>query len=519
MTAEELKSRLRMLIDAELAKDSRDIDTDFVTACDDLLTELSPSALPREAGYFDRQWAAIQRRLRAREERRRAFARASAIAAAAVLVVVLLGTVSFKMRWFKPYSTPDGQEYRIDGQQISIQSVAQAINKREIGTSYQTERMEEIEAFLGFSLEGSVPELEGWKTESFSAENLEKEIRLDILFRRDGQEGEPLHYLIRWITDLNYLYEAAQPEGEGEYVTVGGSSVFRREEDGGVSYTWSRGMEVYTLTGLAVDEVAEAFLSLNLVTDEPVTEEMLLKAIEKYYPHRNCSSERIEDVESFLGFSLSGVVPVPEDWVLENTYAAVLSDSVIVHSRLRSSERYDARISYTVHWFFDREGLEVHIEQDEEGKYLTVDGRTVYRSTNYGDICYVWIGKNVFYTVFGEPEIDELIGLFVNPGAEKADADSKAAVSGTEPGSPEKTLKTVSRREAENSLGVSLREYLPVMEDWEAEYAVPRERGNDYLRVKLKDPIGDGGELVYQAAWLPDYESFRDRFLSRNREG
>ena len=63
ITAEELKSRLRMLIDAELAKDDREIDADFVRACDDLLTELSPGALPREAGYFDRQWELIRFRM------------------------------------------------------------------------------------------------------------------------------------------------------------------------------------------------------------------------------------------------------------------------------------------------------------------------------------------------------------------------------------------------------------------------------------------------------------------------
>ena len=256
VTAGELKDRLRRMIDAELAKDSRDIDTAYVDACFGLLAELSGGPKPQEEGYFDRLWALIQSKIRAREERKRTFVRASAIAAAAVLVVVLLGTVSVQLRWFKPYSTPDGQKYVVDGQQITMQSVAEAINQREIGSSYQTERQEEIESFLGFSLEGAVPDLEGWRKESYSAENLKKEIRLDILFRRDGQAEDTLQYRIRWITDYNYLKDAAQPEGEGEYVTVGGGSAFRSEEKGVVSYTWSQGMEVYQLTGAAADEVA-----------------------------------------------------------------------------------------------------------------------------------------------------------------------------------------------------------------------------------------------------------------------
>ena len=514
ITAGELKDRLRRMIDAELAKDSRDIDTAYVDACFGLLAELSGGPKPQEEGYFDRLWASIQSKIRAREERKRTFVRASAIAAAAVLVVVLLGTVSVQLRWFKPYSTPDGQEYRIDGQQITMQSVAEAINQREIGSSYQTERQEEIEAFLGFSLEGAVPDLEGWRKVRYSAENLEKEIRLDILFRRDGQAEDPLHYLIRWITDFNYLKDAAQPEGEGEYVTVGGGSAFRSEEQGVVSYTWSQGMEVYQLTGAAADEVAEAFVSLNPVLEEPVTEEMLQKLMEKYTPFRSYSSERIEEVEGFLGFSLSGVVPVPEGWALENIHAGVFQDSLFLSCRFRSLERYDVNILYDVAWFFEPEGLEYHIEQDEAGKYLMVNGRTVYRSTNYGNCFYVWFGKNAVYTLHGEPEIDELIGQFVNPGA-----NSKAAGSVTRSGNPEKALKTVSRREAERYLGVSLQKYLPVMEGWEAEYAVSRERGNAFLRARLTDSLGDGGELIYQAAWLSDYESFRGRYLTRDHTG
>ena len=514
ITAGELKDRLRRMIDAELAKDSRDIDTAYVDACFGLLAELSGGPKPQEEGYFDRLWASIQSKIRAREERKRTFVRASAIAAAAVLVVVLLGTVSVQLRWFKPYSTPDGQKYVVDGQQITMQSVAEAINQREIGSSYQTERQEEIESFLGFSLEGAVPDLEGWRKVRYSAENLEKEIRLDILFRRDGQAEDLLQYRIRWITDYNYLKDAAQPEGEGEYVTVGGGSAFRSEEQGVVSYTWSQGMEVYQLTGAAADEVAEAFVSLNPVQEDPVTEEMLQKLIEKYAPHRSYSSERIEEVESFLGFSLSSVFPVPQGWVIERTSAVVFSESIIVNSWLRSLERYDVKLSYTIHWFFDREGMGYSFEQDEAGKYMTVNGRTVYRSTNYGQNFYVWFGKNVFYSLHGEQEIDELIGQFVNPGA-----DSKASDSVTRSGNPEKALKTVSRREAESFLGVSLQKYLPVMEGWEAEYAVSRERGNAFLRVKLTDSLGDGGELIYQAAWLSDYESFRGRYLTRDHTG
>ena len=225
-------------------------------------------------------------------------------------------------------------------------------------------------------------------------------------------------------------------------------------------------------------------------------------------------SERIEEVESFLGFSLSSVFPVPQGWVIDQTSAVVFPEAIIVNSRLRSLERYDVDLSYTIHWFFDREGMGYSFEQDEAGKYMTVNGRTVYRSTNYGQNFYVWFGKNVFYSLHGEPEIDELIGQFVNPGA-----DSKADDSVTRSGSPEKALKTVSRREAERFLGVSLQKYLPVMESWEAEYAVSRERGNAFLRVKLTDSLGDGGELIYQAAWLSDYESFRGRYLTRDHTG
>ena len=53
MTADELKDRLRRMIDAELSKDDREIDADFVRACDDLLTELCGVPEPREDEFFE----------------------------------------------------------------------------------------------------------------------------------------------------------------------------------------------------------------------------------------------------------------------------------------------------------------------------------------------------------------------------------------------------------------------------------------------------------------------------------
>ncbi len=520
MTADELIDRLRRMIDAELAKDDREIDADFVRACDDLLTELCGIPEPREDGYYERQWAAVRQCLADRSERKRNLRRAAAIAAAAVLIVVLLGSVSIHLRWFRPYSTTDGLQYHVNTAQFSIDSVAHAHVTHQVGSSYQTDQFEQIEDFLGFSLESVVPVLPGWRAESYSADILDSEIRMKIHFQRDEEVNETLDYTVRWITNFTFLYDASQPEGEGEFISVSGNRVFKSMDDGGISYFWSRGMEIYLLKGAAADEVIESFLSLNPVKDEPVTEEVIRKTFEKYYPFRSFASDRLEEVENFLGFSLSSFLPALDGWKLYSAHTAVFPDSLIIHFRYQSMQRYDAALSFDIHWILYPEEIAYPIEQDEAGKYLTIAGRTAYRSTNYGNISYVWFGKNVFYDLFGEPEIDTLVERFMNPGAAPYYQDDEPAVSADEPESPEKKLETEYLYEAETWLGFSLNSFLPDLEGWAAEnYILEQDGQRTNLRVIYRQPGPDGEPLVYQVSWIPDYESFREIQLEQDQAG
>ncbi len=520
MTADELKDRLRRMIDAELSKDDREIDVGYVRACDDLLTELYGGSEPLEDGYFDKQWALIRKRIADRAERKRNLHRAAAIAAAAVLIVVLLGSVSIHLKWFRPYSTTDGLQYHINTAQFSIDSVAHAHITHQVGSSYQTDRFEQIEDFLGFSLKSVVPVLPGWKVETYNADILESEIRMKILFQRNEKADETLEYTVSWITNFTFLYDASQPEGEGEFITVDGNRIFKSMDNGGISYFWSRGMEIFLLKGAAADEVIESFLSLNPVKDEPVTEEVILKTFEKYYPFRSFSSDRLEEIENFLGFSLSSFLPALDGWELYSAHTAVFSDSLIIHVNYQSMQRYDASLSFDIHWILYPEEIAYPIEQDEVGKYLTIAGQTAYRSTNYGNINYVWFGKNVFYSLHGEPEIDTLVERFMNPGAAPYYQDDETAFSAEEPGIPEKKLETEYLYEAETWLDFSLNSFLPGLEGWTAEkYILEQDGQRTNLRVTYCQPGADNEPMVYQVSWIPDYESFRKIQLGQDQTG
>lgn len=261
MTIEELKDRLHLIIDTELLKDDEEVDIELIEACESFFTHLHGKEEPLSEEEYQEQWAKIQERVNTHGTKKRTFRKAPVYAAIAVAaIIILFFGISIKFQWFLPSSTPDGQQYIITGKQISIETISKAIaSHNEFGQLHSNQR-EEIEAFLGYSIDGIVPEIEGWDSYNYHATFFPNAIYLKTDYRNQQMQDTMLRFTIRWYTDYTEVDFSLEQNEKGKYLQIGKQRVYRSENYDYITYTWVANSVVYTLSGVNVDTMIYTFL-------------------------------------------------------------------------------------------------------------------------------------------------------------------------------------------------------------------------------------------------------------------
>lgn len=264
MTIEELKDRLHLIIDTELLKDDEEVDIDLIKACESFFTHLHGKEEPLSEEERQQQWAKIQDRIKSQGTKKRTFRKAPVYAAIAVAaIIILFFGISIRFQWFHHLSTPDGQQYVITGKQISIETISKAIAEHDSFGRLDTDQVENMQEYLGFSLEGITPKIDGWAIDNYHASVFPNGIYLGITIRNTQNIDDELHYTIHWITnfeDLNYLIEQNE---EGETMMINGHNVYRSENYANISYTWFDNTTFYLLTGPSSDSMIQKFLEVS----------------------------------------------------------------------------------------------------------------------------------------------------------------------------------------------------------------------------------------------------------------
>lgn len=261
MTIEELKDRLHLIIDTELLKDDEEVDIDLIKACESFFTHLHGKEEPLSEEERQQQWAKIQERIKSQGTKKRTFRKAPVYAAIAVAaIIILFFGISIKFQWFLPSSTPDGQQYVITGKQISIETISKAIASHNSFEQLHSNQRDEIEDFLGYSLDGFVPEIDGWDSYNYHVAFAPNAIYLKTDYRNQQKQGTMLRYTIRWYTDYSEVDFSLEQNEKGQYFQIGKQKVYRSENYDYITYTWITDSVVYTLSGANVDTMIYTFL-------------------------------------------------------------------------------------------------------------------------------------------------------------------------------------------------------------------------------------------------------------------
>lgn len=251
MSPEELSGRLMAAIEAEYAQETPD--TACIRACESLLRGLhapgSDAPQSANARYLQAVREQAQRRgmglgLRA----------ALSAAAAVVLVVALLSGVRFT--WFSVGSTPDGQQYILQGHEVSLETIQRAVADHDGETlQISVSSPEAIREMLGYQPPIPRAEVFGATYTRCDLSLLSGTTDVVVMFGHGPKDGIATYTWTRY-EDMERLYFSIEQSRAGETVRVGGVDVYCTDNIERRSYLWVDGQDVFCLSGFIDDELA-----------------------------------------------------------------------------------------------------------------------------------------------------------------------------------------------------------------------------------------------------------------------
>lgn len=148
LTYDETERRLQQLIDEEASQIEHPANADMLDACYSLLLQLHTHGSIIYSSEKERNWQAIRQRVQAHRQRSDIW-RKVGISAAAAFTLLFLGSL-LHFHWFEGTSTPDGQQYVVQGHEITSQMIETAIAEHENGASMITVTVSQLQEELGF---------------------------------------------------------------------------------------------------------------------------------------------------------------------------------------------------------------------------------------------------------------------------------------------------------------------------------------------------------------------------------
>lgn len=149
-----------------------------------------------------------------------------------------------------------------------------------------------------------------------------------------------------------------------------------------------------------------------VITGKQISIDTISKAIASHDEFGAFETAIQDEMEKYLGFSLSDILPVIENWEIKSYQVTILPEAIYLRMTLINTSVNENELIYTIHWVTDYTNLNYTLEQDGEGRIIKIGSQSVYRSVNYGDVSYTWLKEHAFYVLTGS-EADTMICKFV----------------------------------------------------------------------------------------------------------
>lgn len=263
LSQEETVRRLEELVRLELEKGGEESDVELITQAEDLLQEmLAKDAQPIESREAETK-AAVLRRIAVEKKRqhiRKAALKVASVAAA--FMVLLIGDGILNRGWFKNYSTPDGQQYVVQGQEINPGIISEGVADYEPRTGeLTTANLDEAIKFLGFE-----PDLPTWIPDGWMLTSYEVGVITDetIIKATYAKADDMIVYIQKRYADLDNAYASFEQNAEGHVTIIGNTEVYCSENINRARYNWKKDNDVFSLAGKLSNEDANQMILSSL---------------------------------------------------------------------------------------------------------------------------------------------------------------------------------------------------------------------------------------------------------------
>lgn len=224
LTYNETERRLQQIIDSEVSQMERPADADLLDSCYSLMLELHTHGSLSFDSNKEKNWQAVQQRIRVNHTNPDMWHKV-VISAAAALILICMGGVLLHGYWFEGASTPDNQQYFVQGHEISTEMVTEALAGHDTFAQYEGNNLDDLKTYLGF--QPAIPQhlTNGLIATKYSV-FFSTEIQLSISYALSPDSPCSISYNTFYYSDMDNAYISMEQSESGESEEICGYRVY-----------------------------------------------------------------------------------------------------------------------------------------------------------------------------------------------------------------------------------------------------------------------------------------------------
>lgn len=263
LSKKEIERRLQEVIDEELSGPlDAPADMELVEKCQSLLWELATNgSIPYPDHAEENKQKLVQKLEQPSFGRRTSFLRRLIVVAAAFVLVCGLSLIS--IRWITGTSSPDGEQYIVQGHEITSELIQNCIAEQTVGNNsqYITSSKKDAENYLGFQLPLPDKLCKTFEMEKIYINVLPIWIQCKCNYSFAGREISVNLYFVVEMSDAILFTEQ---DDNGTYVYEDGVKVYMSNNAGNIALTWAEQNVVYDLSEIAsIEQGLEIFREIR----------------------------------------------------------------------------------------------------------------------------------------------------------------------------------------------------------------------------------------------------------------
>ena len=247
LTYDETERRLQQLIDEETSQIEHPANADMLDACYSLLLQLHTHGSITYRSEKERNWQAIRQRVQAHRHRSDVW-RKIGLSAAAAFTLLFLGSL-LHFHWFEGTSTPDGQQYVVQGHEITSQMIETAIAEHKGLQVYDVEDTAQLASLLGFDPAVPTSLNNEWFAQGCTLTFFPDYIHLVIRYDSSVKEADSIIYSQFFFCDANNAYLSFEQSADGVHQFVDKYDIYISENEGRITCVWHDQFIVSNLVG------------------------------------------------------------------------------------------------------------------------------------------------------------------------------------------------------------------------------------------------------------------------------